>query len=304
MVATIKASPRAILDFAAYHLDLGAHRIYLYLDAPNPAREVLGAHPKLRVTECDDRWWRRRGGRPNKHQVRQSVNATHAYARRAEVDWLAHIDVDEFLAPGASVAAALAALPPGTLTARMRPMEALAGSEGMFKAFIPPGPERRPTVARLYPNFGTFVTGGFLSHVAGKVFLRTGLDGIAFRIHNAFQGDVMNPGEAEAGEALALCHRHAGDWEAWIAAFQYRLDRGAYRAELPPAAKNGATLHALLDRIARSEGEAGLRAFFDEVAAASPELVTRLRREGLLREIDLNLQARREKHFPGAVIDP
>lgn len=303
MVATVKASPRAILDFAAYHLDLGAHRIYLYLDAPSPVRERLGAHPKLRVTDCDDRWWWRRGGRPNKHQVRQCVNATHAYARRAEVDWLAHIDVDEFLAPDASVAAALAGLPPETLTARIRPMEALAGSDTLYKAFIPPGPERRPTVARLYPNFGTFVTGGFLSHVAGKVFLRTGLDGIEFRIHNVFRGDVMNPGEVETGNALALCHRHAGDWDAWIAAFRYRLAKGAYRAELPPAARNGATLHALLDRIDRSEGETGLRAFFDEVVAASPDLVARLRSEGLLRHVDLDLQVRREKHFPGAAGD-
>ena len=32
IVSTIKASEREILDFAAYHLELGAHRLYLYIN--------------------------------------------------------------------------------------------------------------------------------------------------------------------------------------------------------------------------------------------------------------------------------
>ena len=76
---------------------------------------------------------RRRNGRPAKHQARQGSNARHANNRHAnkdrpEVDWLAHIDTDEFLLPAQPVAETLAALPSECLCARVRPVEALAGS--------------------------------------------------------------------------------------------------------------------------------------------------------------------------------
>ena len=65
--------------------------------------------------------------RPVKHQVRQTQNATFTYHRKAEVDWLAHIDVDEFLWPAEPLAPLLAALPADIPYARVRPIEALSG---------------------------------------------------------------------------------------------------------------------------------------------------------------------------------
>lgn len=304
LAATIRAPADEILAFAAYHIDLGAHRLYLYLDAPDTAAfGALKAHPKIRVTRCDDAHWRRRGiPRPAKHQVRQCVNATHAYARRAEVDWLIHMDADEFLWPDAPVAALLSDLPADTLCGRIRPIEAVAGDGTLFKSFIPAGPERSDIVARLYPRFGAYVKGGFLSHVAGKLFARTGLDPLEFRIHNIFRDGVMNPGQTEL-TAIALCHCHAKSWEDWIAAFRYRLAKGAYRADLPaarPREQGGLGLHALLTRLETEEGEPGLRAFYDEICANSPAVRAALRAEGLLRICDLQLEAKRRKHFGSA----
>lgn len=302
IVATIKAPARDILDFAAYHLDLGAHRLYLYLDAPNPeALASLKPHPRLRVITCDAAYWRKLGPRrPAKHQVRQSANATHAYGRRAEVDWLIHMDVDEFVWPDAPLADLLGALPPGTLCARIRPMEALAGAAGLFKGFIPPGPRREAIVERLYPTWGSHVKGGFLSHLAGKLFVRTGLGPLTVKIHNVFSGERMNPGETEL-DRVALCHCHAKSWEDWIAAFAYRHEKGAYRAELAPnrpRERGGMSLHEVLGLIESEQGEPGLRAFYDEICTASPGLCDRLAAEGLLRHCDLGLDAKRRKHFP------
>ena len=106
LVATIKAPAEDILRFAAYHLEAGAHRLRLYLDAPFPeAQAVLAKHPKIQVTLCDaDHWKRLNGGRPPMHQPRQTINATHAYSAETEVDWLIHMDVDEFLVSDAPVA--------------------------------------------------------------------------------------------------------------------------------------------------------------------------------------------------------
>lgn len=301
IVATVKAPADEVLRFAAYHLDLGAHRLFLYLDEPDTqALAALGAHPKVRVRVCDDQFWAsRRNGRPKKHQVRQSANATHAYSR-AEVDWLAHIDVDEFIWPQSDLACLLDRLPPDCVAARVRPIEALAGTEGFYKAFIPPGPERPRIVRAIYPRHGAFVKGGFMSHLAGKLFVRTGLDDVEFRIHNAFvNGSVVS--DIDLTE-VDLCHNHGHEWEDWLARYRFRLERGSYRPDLAPNLprdKGGITLHELLSSVEAEKGEAGLRAFFDELSAADPETRARLEAWDMVKHRPLELDRKVAKHFRG-----
>lgn len=302
LASTIKAPTGDILRFAAYHLDLGAHRLYIYLDDPDSAAfEPLKAHPKIRVRRCDATWWRKQGGkRPEKHQVRQTKNATHAYSRPAEVDWLIHMDVDEFLWAEENIAEILAALPSDSLTARVRPAEALAGTGQNFKAFIPGGSTRPEIVGRIYPTFGAHLRGGFVSHTAGKLFVRAGQGDWTIRIHNAFRGEEMNPGEAPLPE-ISLLHCHARTWEDWLSQYRYRLRHGSYRSELAairPAAQGGMNLHDLFHWLEQDNGEAGLRAFYDEVMSDAAGLPERLAAEGLLRQHDLKLDRKMRKHFP------
>jgi hypothetical protein len=306
IVATIKADTPAILRFVSHHLELGAHRIYIYLDAPNPeALEALREHPKTRVVRCDDGYWKRQnGGRPNMHQPRQTFNATRAYRRATDVDWLIHMDVDEFLVPQGQVADLLAALPDTVQCARARPMELLSGGdpqvEAAFKTFIPAGKQREKIVSTLYPTFGEHLKGGFLSHIAGKLFVRTGIDGIKFRIHNAFLNGETNPNHVELPQ-LHLAHFHAVDWDTWYAHFAYRLHEGSYRADLGPArarAHGGITMHELFTLIHEDNGEAGLRAFFDEVCADTPALRARLETQGHLHCTRFSFDTNLAKHFP------
>ena len=302
--ATILAPAEDILRFAAYHLEAGAHRLYLYLDAENPeAYAPLKAHPKIRVTTCDAAHWQKISGKPPvKHQVRQTQNATDAYRRATDVDWLIHMDVDEFLVPERPVAEILADLPAEEQIARIRPMEALSGDNTHFKAFIPNGPDRANTVAAIYPTYGPYIKGGFLSHLAGKVFVRTGLEGIRVQIHNVFQDDQMIGGP-EQQPGIDLAHLHAKSWDDWLAAYRYRLEKGSYRAELAPNRprdRGGLSMHELFAMIESEGGEEGLRAFFDEVCADSPDLRSALDAHGLLRRVDLNLDAILPRHFPDA----
>ncbi len=299
--ATIKAPTSDILRFAAYHLSLGAHRLYIYLDDAAPdTLDILKQHAKIRVQTCDTSHWKRLiGRRPERHQVRQTLNATHAYQRRTEADWLIHMDVDEFLVPAAPVTDILSALPAGARAARARPMELLGGTSDTFKAFIPAGPDRQRIVRGLYPTFGDHLKGGFVSHVAGKVFVRTGAADLAIQIHDALDADTRVP--ATEMPDIALAHCHAGSWDAWRAAFSYRLDRGSYRAELKPA-KGALSIHDLLSTLRAEQGETGLRAFYDEVIGDSPDLRARLGAAGLLRQHDLGLDGCVAVHFPGHVI--
>ena len=312
VVATIEAPDTDILNFAAWHLDQGAHRMHIYLDedAPN-ARAALKAHPKCRVTVTDAQYWtrrRRNKGRPDGHQHRQSVNATHCYTRNPQVSWLLHADVDEFLWPTKPLLPQLAELPEDTLSARAHPIEALSPDPGdppgahdiWCKACARNAAQRRADTAAIYPTYGAHLNGGFLSHVAGKVFVRTGLDDIKLRIHNAFRSGEMDPDPAVLA-ACKIVHLHGVNWEHWQAHYRYRLAHGSYRKGLKPAPHldgTGLTMNALFAMLEKDGGDDALRAFFDEVCVATPDLRQRLQAHGLLHKVTLDLDACRARHFP------
>ena len=173
------------------------------------------------------------------------------------------------------------------------------GPEHVFKAFHLPQADRQRAAEACFPTWGAQLSGGFLSHVAGKLFFRTGLKGLQIRIHNITLGDAQNPGQVELPQ-IALGHLHAESWDRFISAYRFRLARGSYRAELKPQVRrDGAqSLHDLLRGIEAKGGEPALRAFYDEVGTATPALCDRLEREGLLRRVDLKRAERRARHFP------
>lgn len=303
LVSTIRAPAAEILRFAAYHLDLGAHRLHLYLDAPNPeGLPALQAHPKIRVITCDETYWKRRKrDRPPMHQMRQTLNATHAYSR-TQVTWLAHIDVDEFIWPETDLTERLTALPDDTACARMRPIESLPDRPSLYKGFIPSGPDRDRIVRGLYPTYGAYVKGGFMSHVAGKIFARTGLDMVRYRIHNVYVDGCKNPGQIELPD-VDLCHHHGHTWQAWRASFDDRLEKGSYRPDLAPNLPpelGGLSMHDLFTLILQNHGETGLRQAFDELAARDNSVFARLRAGNWIKTRDLQLDRKIAKHFPDA----
>ncbi|MEM7073805.1 MAG: glycosyltransferase family 2 protein [Pseudomonadota bacterium] len=314
VVATIRATAKDILNFAAHHLDLGAHRVFVYLDEDEPeARSALKRHPKCRVILTDDAYWRRRRkerGRPDGHQHRQVVNATHCYQRDPQVDWLLHADVDEFLLPGVSLQSQLAALAPTTGSARVRPMEALQSDpddpppDGQLwcKSFDVPLRARRERTIRTYPTFGTHLNGGFVSHVAGKILVRTGRENIVIRIHNAFVNNEKDTTLADLPDCK-LIHLHAPSWEDWQSRYRYRLERGSYRPDLKGAAgycSAAMTMHDLFSMLEQRGGLTALQEFYQEVCVATPALRTRLDRYGNLHAVTLDLDSKRARHFPKA----
>lgn len=310
VVATIKAPPREVLNFVAYHLELGAAHLFIFLDNQNPtAQAALEAHPKVTVTRTDGDYWRSHGvKKPQKHQPRQTFNASLAYRQAQDLDWLVHIDVDEFLCPGAqSVAGLLDALPPTTVCARVRPAEALAteGVEGLdptatyCKAWINNQGDMRGIEADLYPEFGGYFRAGFVSHTVGKIFVRTGLSDLQFRIHRAMVG-----GEEVAArtvlDGIDLCHRHITDWASWQKIFDFRMQRGSYREGLKASRSGepgGMTINEVFTFLVEEGGEGALRSFYEEICLARPELLQKLKAHGLLRVYHLDLATKRKKHF-------
>ena len=317
IVATVKAPADDILNFVAHHLNLGADEVHIYFDEPNPeAQSVLETHPRVKTILCDEKYWRRRRPheehqRPPMHQGRQFANAKWAYMH-CNVDWLAHIDVDEFLWPQSPIAEQLAALPEECLCARLRPIEALSSEEQtdtegktFFKSCAKAWQQRLDETPQIYPTFGGVLNGGYLSHVSGKLFVRTGLQDIRFKIHNLETPQGNNPGE-QLLEDTDLLHFHAKSWEQWLEAYRYRKNKGSYRKELaPPTQPPGvrekdpfaANLHQLFTMLEEDQGEQGLKAFYDEVCVATPELLKRLDNFGHLRRAKLSFEATRKAVF-------
>ncbi len=211
VVATALESPELMLVFAAYHLALGAAEVHVMLDDPDdPAFEMLQALPGCHPVRCTSARWARMkpGYRPKSHEGRQKRNANDAY-RRAGVDWLFHLDVDEFLHPVGDLRAELAAMPPGrdifTVPVVERALRAAdprtSVFEGVFRApavlqpspspllprivvpgGAPPGDEAGGPEAdarlqrKLFGDDAVLLTQGLTGHMTGKSATRTGRD--------------------------------------------------------------------------------------------------------------------------------
>ncbi|MDR5652837.1 glycosyltransferase family 2 protein [Ruixingdingia sedimenti] len=284
--ATVKAPVDQVLAFVAHHRALGAERIWIHLDDPDdPAVAVLEPLKGVRVIRCTDDYWQRSvGRRPPTHQLRQFRNVNRCY-HRARVDFLAHLDVDEYLLADRPVAEVLADLPEDRLILRVEPWEALHTPglpDDIFTARHfrrqMPGPDPA-LAARLFGRFAPLLEKGMLSHTVGKCFFRTGEPRLKPNIHGArIEGERVFGGRFSPD--LALLHFHAEDPARWQKGLAFRLSKGAYQF-LPDL-----QAHLL------AADAAEIAAFYDMVQTARPEALEALREAGLLREHDLGLRAK------------
>ncbi|WP_300532017.1 glycosyltransferase family 2 protein [uncultured Mameliella sp.] len=297
LVSTVKAPLPQIARFAAHHIDMGAHELHLYLDAPDAdAAAFLGRHPRIHVTQCDTAYWQASGrNRMAQHQLRQAFNATRALRASAEaLDWLGHIDHDEFLLTNRPVAEILSGVAQDKAIARIPPAEALAREDGPprhFKLTHKQAGIKKSQLQEIYPTFGLHLFGGFLSHTGGKIFARPGIPDTRLGIHTLkYKGeDATNRIKPDG---IYLAHFHAPDWAHFRSHLDFRREKGSYRAsDARPEMGQG----ELLSYLQAEEGEAGLRAFFDEICADTPALRERLSRHGMLlaHEFDFDASVRR-----------
>lgn len=282
IVATAKAPIGKLWAFAAWHLSQGAARIWLCFDEPDDPAFAQLDHPRITRIRCDAAHWQALGGRPDRHQNRQSKNAAMVY-RRAGVDWLAHIDVDEFLWPDRRIAEMLEGLMPDQILCRAEPFEAMHDPrlpDDIYTATAFRGALKPRHAALRVPVLGRFagvLPEAMLSHANGKSFFRTGVPGLQPRLHGAFRdgqrldGPAFQPG-------LALLHFHAQDRGAWESALPFRLTRGAYQ------------YHPALQDFLSAASPGEIAAFYDETQCLTSQKSELLRSEGRLIQARLALR--------------
>ncbi|WP_299043744.1 glycosyltransferase family 2 protein [uncultured Tateyamaria sp.] len=174
-----------------WHLATGAAAVFVFLDDPeDPAAASLAAIPGCHVQLCDDAYWTERRptkGRPPSQMRRQTINANFAQ-NRCDLEWLFHIDADEFIWQEGTLAAELAThddpmtevnLP---VLERVFPDGVQAGLfDGSFRA------TSDLSAAACDAAFGPFarmMKRGQYSHGAGKSGVRVGA-GLRLGVHTA-----------------------------------------------------------------------------------------------------------------------
>ena len=178
---TAREPAQLVLANVHYHLGQGASEVHVFLDDPDdPAGAFLSEVANCQVYRCDAEHWARvnKGRRPERQTRRQAVNATYVY-RETGVDWLIHLDADEFLYHHRPLSEELKYAPqtPGYLALQVRE-RAFAGPqkdlfEGVFRV---PFTGRNALNAQLFGELTPFQTHGVSGHAAGKSCVPTGMD--------------------------------------------------------------------------------------------------------------------------------
>lgn len=211
VVTTAREPAPLVAAFVAHHLALGASRIHLYLDAPDPEIEaLLSPIREVRMTVADARFHRHAygGRRSPRLNRRQRLNAQHAY-RRSAADWLLHLDVDEFVID-TDLAATLADLPPeiGWLRLRNGERAYLTGVRpvGLFDGvmLLPADNAGLPRWMRrgLFSRDGGLRPEGLLGHARGKSAVRCGQP-LSMGVHSPrIKSDLREA----VSDRVTLCH--------------------------------------------------------------------------------------------------
>ncbi|MDG1471679.1 MAG: glycosyltransferase family 2 protein [Ascidiaceihabitans sp.] len=297
VVSTIKAPAMNVARFIAWHLDMGAAEIVIHLDEPDTKLAERLAHPKVRYVQCDDVHWAQAPEKARKtHQLRQAYNATHTY-NRSKMDWLCHIDVDEFLLTEEPLAHHLITVPNDAAFARITPVEMLASDDpwnkpAYFKRARKHAKRTKHEMRLIYPTFGNFLPDGFISYTGGKNIARVGLPNVRIGIHAMLQkgAKIIN---GHALPDVVIGHAHAPSWDAFERHFDHRISKGSYRKKV----NETMVLNDVLNVVTEEDGDVGLRAFFDEMCFASPERLDLLAAHDMLVTWTLDLDEKVARHF-------
>lgn len=286
VVATVKAPEEQVLAFIAHHLALGASGVWIYFDDPaDPVHARISRLPRVKAVRCTGWYWAMRGGRPESLDKRQIVNACHAQ-RRCRLDWLAHIDADEFIHAPGPVADFLAQAPSDAPNVMMAPFEALHDPglpDDIYTArhFRGPLGKAHPELHQaIFGPMSDIVAKGNLGHVIGKSFCRIGFPGAKIGLHSVFlNGDRLR---GPIHPQLRVLHFHAQDPEIWRRQLPYRLRNGGYRYD---------TENQLRSHL-EGASDAKIDEFYQTVMTLTPEKAALLKAHDLLITADLGLRAK------------
>ncbi len=295
VATTLNEDMDKAVHFAAHHLDLGADLVVLYADNPADAPLELAAHPKIKLVICDEtQITAEQRENMNTRAMRKAYYFNKA-RRTGDVDWIAMLDVDEFLHPERDISEILAQVPADAAFLHVTPVEQLAGAPNLFRLPLSNFEMDARQKADLFPVFGDYVTDMVLGKSDPRIFVRARLKNIrvtnfAVRFNRKMATNSYTPPD------LVVAHCHADSFESFKSSLPRRIEEGyAY-------AKTGEqTIKNTLEAFDYKENATDLEAFFHEVCSVRPELLEALEAHEALFEIDLNLDEKVNHLIEGLV---
>lgn len=241
VVMTVDEPAALVLANVAWHLSVGAREVHVYLDrADNALARALAAMAGVIVTTCDAEYWgaARAKSRPELQTRRQTLNANRALAR-AGVEWLVHLDADEFLWQLRSLGDEMAALaglgaeltfPVAERCYRLVDGVVQAPDAAPFAGIFRRSNKAKPGFdVGLYGEMEPLLQHGMLGHAAGKCAVPVGQD-FVLAIHWSHRGyrDRANRSAQFLSTSTVLLHFDGLTPLHWVAKMRRY---GAHRPE-------------------------------------------------------------------------
>ncbi len=293
VAATVNEETDQAICFAAHHIDLGADAVVLFVDDPDHMPHELVKHPKIEVVLCTEAVI---SGALRERLVRRNARKAFYFnhARRImALDWLAMLDVDEYLLSDAPMRETLAEVPGDAAFVTMPVIERFANSETLYRPPASAYKLKQSDRETLYPTFGPYLPDLLLGPAEPRLFVRGKLG--AIRVGNFIvkhEKKVATNGYTP--DNLRVAHCHADSIQDFEAALPRRIDEG-YKRRKP----DGTSLKSILDTIDISENRSEFAAFFSEIAEPRPEVLDHLKQAGALYDIDLDLAPKIESLING-----
>ena len=301
IVVTAHEPEPCILAFIAYHLNIGASEIFLYLDRPGNASEklerTLSKKTNVHVRICDSEYWAKLMGRRPRHvPQRQTANAQDAM-NKSKADWLLHCDIDEFVANDERVFDRLDSAPLTTDSIMLRVAERVTTQsdpeENIYSSTF-----RRTTPLALdhelvdvYGDFASFLSKNTAGYPTGKSFVRTN-QGIIMGVH---EPKGCEGGRAVSQESLpisSIFHFDGFSQKAFISKMQFHRENGR---RLPSLAKRALQVQYLE---AHLDDPMALEVFYEGLKMISEDQEAFLWRKGWLMHHDLDILTHLQNEFP------
>lgn len=296
VVATVDEPPEVISCFVGWYLSLGASQIFLYFDRPDdPAAAVFDALPAVEVVRCDNAHWAAFSKRrPDRHQVRQTRNATHAYLKM-QTDWLLHVDADEFLWSVQPVSGNLSVVD-AACDSLVLPVAERIFVQDATEQQVFAGPFRIPYSgsaaegARVFGPDYRLTQGGMTGHAIGKAFTRRGKD-VNISIHRP-RATAKTEIVIQRTEKTRLLHFEGLTPLHWVFKMLRKADAIANHGGIPAATHRHKQIEAILD------DPAAAMALHWRLRAADKAQLDNLQAQGVL--FDPPFQAALCASVPGA----
>lgn len=305
IVSTINEPLAVTLTFVAHHLSAGAQEMHIYLDQDDPETvAALSTMERVRVEVCDADYWRREFDvkPPKTHQRRQSRNATRSYGK-SDVDYLLHLDADEYLWQFSPLNQELAGLEEGRYLSipnieRIYPDTVIG--DGMYSTYFRRSSRAVGGGAKLFSSDRAGLTRfGLTGHSAGKSATPRG-SGYEIGIHRPHYPGPRPwafPKHRRSSSSVIL-HFEGLTPLGWV----YKRLRKAHFLRQLATHPVGDQMRAQIAAIGDGGIPAGL-ALHSELQGLDPRARKHLERLNLLVQAEFQPEVALERWFPGARLD-